>query len=233
MCGKTTPLFMLAVSLLILLTSCNQNRSESSNHGSFDNYLKDSATDTKTASQKDNSKKISINLPVKLDSSSYLVYPIHELTTAQKKSFIRSYESGDWREGYLTNLIFQNIHTEKTHVLTKNTIKIEAYEQLYSSKREAEKIILYQVIDNFPKDKDSLTFKSLYLSTTDGKLFQKISTDNEHLTGWKYISETKKVYFKTIEDSDNNIKFNNADKEHIYSVSIQNFKVTEILKDAL
>jgi len=232
MCGKKTNAFvMLAVSLLILLTSCRQNNSENSSRKSSDRPLKSSIADVK---KEENAKKLTINLPVKLDSSAYLIYPIGELSTAvENRSFKSSYKSEDRYNGYLTNLIFQNIYTDKTHFLTRNTIKIMAYEQLFNTQRVSEKIILYQVIDNFPEDEGMLTFNSLYLGTNDGKLFQKISKANEHVTDWKYIPETKKVYFKTIEDTDQNNEFNTLDKEHIYSVSLQNFKVINILKDAL
>jgi len=232
MSGKKT-IFMLAVSLLILLSSCRQNNSENSSHRSFENPLKSSVTNTNKEAEKEDVKKLTINLPVKLDSSAYLIYPIGELSTKQSSSFKSSYRSEDRYSGYLTNIIFQNIYTDKTHFLTKNIVKITAYEQLYTTQRVSEKIILYQVIDNFPKDEDALTFKSLYLGTNDGKLFQKVSKANEHVTDWKYIPETKKVYFKTIEDTDKNNELNNTDTEHIYAVSIQDFKVINILEDAL
>ncbi len=227
MCGKTTThLLMLAVFFTILLTSCNRNHSEKSNHGVIINTLKENET------KNDGSFKLTADLPIKLDSSDYIIYPVHELVNSKHNSKI-SYK---WRSGYennLNNIIFQNIHTDKTHSLTNNKIKIISYEQLYNTKREAEKIIIYQIIDKFSKNDNELIYTSLYMSTDNGKLFKKISNSNEHLKGWKYISETKKIYFKTIEDSDKNNKFNNLDNEHIYSVSIEGFIVKELLSNKL
>jgi len=176
--------------------------------------------------------KFFVDLPIKLDSSAYILYPVHESTDSKSDVKI-SYKSRSGYENYIDNLIFQHIESEKTHVLTKNKIKIISYEQLYNLKREAEKIIVYQVIDTFYDDKESITLTSLYIGTNDGKLFKKISKSNHHLNGWKYIPESKKVYFKTIEDIDKNNTLDNSDKHNIYSVSIEDFKVKELLSNEL
>jgi hypothetical protein len=224
MCGKIK--LVLAIFFGILLASCNQNNSEKTTQGVIINTLEENEA------KNDDSFKLTADLPIKLDSSDYIIYPVHELVNSKYNSKI-SYK---WRSGYennLNNIIFQNIHTDKTHSLTNDKIKIISYEQLYNTKREAEKIIIYQIIDKFPKNDDELIYTSLYLGTSDGKLFKKISKLNHHLKGWKYISETKRVYFKTIEDSDRNNEFNNLDNEHLYSVSIEDFIVSELLTDGL
>ena len=219
---------MLVVLTLVLLSSCKKEQSESFAYG---NEADKENTIVKKSSIKDeNSKPHTIGLPIKLDSSNYLVFPIQDINTNWKRSLKSSYEAESRYTGYYKNLVFQNIHTEKTHLLTNIQVRIKSYEQLYTTKREAEKIILYQLIDNFPKEKEALTYTSLYLGTTDGKIFQKISKENEQLTSLKYISETKKIYFKTLEDSNKDNELNQLDKEHIYTVSIQDFNVKEILK---
>jgi len=227
MCGKiSTPLLMLTVFFGILLTSCIRNNSEKLSQENLINEFV--GNDIKN----DDFHKFITDLPIKLDSSECIIFPIHELT-GTKRASKTSYKSRYNYENHLNNIIFQNVHTDKTHFLTTNEIKIVSYEQLYNAEREAEKIILYQVIDSFPKDKDALIFTSLYLGTNDGKLFKKISKPNHQLNGWKYISETKKIYFKTIKDSDKNNELNQLDKHSIYSVSIDNFTVKELLNDNL
>ncbi|MCF6348586.1 MAG: hypothetical protein L3J20_09855 [Flavobacteriaceae bacterium] len=149
MCGRTTTrLLMLAVFFTILLTSCNRNHSEKSNHGVIINTLKENET------KNDGSFKLTADLPIKLDSSDYIIYPVHKLVNSKYNSKI-SYR-GSGYENYLDNIIFQNIYTDKTHSLINDKIKIISYEQLYNTKREAEKIIIYQIIDKFPKDDNEM-----------------------------------------------------------------------------
>ncbi len=227
MCGKTTtPLCMLAVFFGILLTSCNQNNLKKSTQGVIINNFEENKTEN------DQSTKLIADLPIKLDSTSnYIVFQVKTLTEKENKI---SYDSRKrYNDTYLRNLIFQNIQTEQTNVLTVNKISIISYEQLYNAKNETENAILYQVIDTFPEDEDAVILTSLYLSSNDGKHFKKISTKNHHLGSWEYFPELKKVFFKTIEDSDGNNKLNNLDKHHIYSVSIEDFKATELLADEL
>jgi len=212
--------FILAVFSGILLVSCtNSNQVDRSGPNNFDN------TDTK---DKESTVKLTPALPIKLDSSAYIIFPIHESKESGRISKT-SYKSRSGYENYIDNIIFQHIENEKTHLLTTDKIKIVSYEQLYNSKREAEKIMVYQIIDAFSENDEDLTLTSLYLGTNDGKLFKKISKPNHHVNSWKYISETKKIYFKTIEDIDKNNKLNSSDKHYIYSVSMGDFKMEQLL----
>ena len=88
---------------------------------------------------------------------------------------------------------------------------------------------IYQVIDSFPKHEKRETFTALYLSTNEGRNFSKITKVNEHLNSWKYIPETKNVYFITNDDLDNNRKLNDKDLQSIHSVSTEDFKRKDLL----
>ncbi len=65
----------------------------------------------------------------------------------------------------------------------------------------------------------------LYLGSNDGK----ISKPTHHVSDWKYLHKLKKIFFRTIEDTDKNNKLTNTDTHAIFSVSIDDFRVTEIL----
>jgi len=223
MCGKIKQLLVMVL-LGTLLFSCKQTERDTRTVENFD------AKTNINAKTEDNLEFIA-DLPIKIDSTSnHIVFQINELKDEQNDK--KGYSSRkDYSTNYLKNLIFQNIETEEVNVLTTSKIDIVSYEQLYNAKNEPEKVILYQIIDNFPEDKEALILTSLYLSIEDGKGFKKISLHNHQLGSWKYFPEMRKIFFKTVEDSDKNNKLDNLDEHHIYSVSIDDFKSTELLKE--
>lgn len=182
--------------------------------------------------KKNMSEKLVAALPSTVENTDFIVFSIrdNQIDERQKRS---SYDSGDWHGNYLDNLIFQNIKTEETHILTKKKIKIIAYEQLLDSLNPSLNATLYQVLDSFPKNDKLHTFKSLYLSTNDGRNFTKITKVNEHLNSWKYIPETGNIYFTTNDDLDNNRKLNDKDGQSVHSVSLDNFKRKNLLVEEL
>ena len=212
---------MLTVFFGILLVSCTkptqEDRSVINNLNIVDDH-----------EEENNNGQLIADLPIKLDSlSDHIVFQVRNINNEESNKVYTSRKG--YSDSYLRNLIFQNIQTEQTNVLTINKIKIISYEQLYNDKNESEKVILYQIIDTFTEDDEAIIFTSLYLSIDNGKNFKKISSKNHHLNSWEYFPVVKKVFFKTVEDSDGNNKLNNLDKHHIFSVSIEDFKAKELL----
>ncbi len=226
MCGKIKQIVIIAF-LGVLLFSCKKSKRDTSNIEHF--VAKNDVNDM--LDKNDESLEFIADLPIKIDSTSnHIVFHVNELKDEQNDK--KRYGSRkNYSANYLKNLIFQHIKTEEINVLTAHKINIVSYEQLYNAKNESDKVILYQIIDNFPEDKETLTLTSLYLSTEDGKGFKKISLNNHDLSGWKYFPEMRKIFFKTVEDSDKNNQLNNLDKHYMYSVSIDDFKSTELLKE--
>jgi len=224
MCGKIK--LMLTVFFAILLASCtNQPQGDKSTANNLDVIV--------DVEKENNNEQLIADLPIKLDSlSDYIVFQIKAAGNQSDNKVSYNSRKG-YSDNYLRNLIFQNTQTEQTNVLTINKIKIISYEQLYNAKNQTEKVILYQVIDTFNEDEETLTLTSLYLSINDGKNFKKISPKDHHLNSWKYFPELKKVFFKTTEDSDGNNILNNLDKQYIYSVSIEDFKAKELLTNEI
>ena len=213
--------FLMIIAFLgMLLLSCK--RSEKNN------------INTSTATienKKKESEMLVANLPTLVDSTNYIVFSIRNNQLQEVKR--SSYTSDNWYTNYLDNLIFQNIKTQETHVLSKKKIKIISYERLIDSLNPSLNTTLYQIIDSFPKNEKEDTFTALYLSTNEGKNFTKITTKNEHLHSWKYIPETQNIYFITKNDSDNNRKLNVNDGQAMHSVSVKNFKRKDELVEEL
>ncbi len=219
---------IVTVVFLGVLSSCDKLKKEVNTVGRLD-------LETTNVKDKPNDKKglkLIADLPIKIDSSSnFIVFHINTLGESDSSDKMSYTSRKEYHHSYLKNLIFQNIQTDMRNVLTTDKIEIVSYEQLYVEKNKPENVILYQVIDNFSEDKDALTLTGLYLSTEGGENFTKISEKGHHLTNWEYYPELKKVFFKTIEDSDRNNALDNLDTHHIYSVSIQDFKAKELLKE--
>jgi len=229
MCGKMIKQLLTILFFGFLLSSCKQIETDRNTADVFKNQDETSSNEDKKSKT---GNEFVADLPIKIDScSNFIVFQINELIEGKDKGKLDYSSKRTYSNNYLKNLFFQNIQTEEMNVLTTNKINIISYEQLYNANNEAEEVILYQVIDTFSKDKEDLVLTSLYLSTSDGKKFEKISLNNHQLSSWRYFPELQKVFFKTIEDSDKNNKLDNLDKHYMYSVSIQDFKVTELLKE--
>ncbi len=181
----------------------------------------------KSEEQEQTSKNLVADLPAIIDSTGFIVFSIRDNQIQARKR--GSYDSENWYHNYLDNLIFQNIKTQETHVLTKTKIKIISYEYLTDTINPNLNTTLYQVIDSIPKNNKYEPFTALYLSTNEGENFTKITKANEHLKSWKYIPETRNIYFITNDDIDNNRKLNDKDIQTIHSVSINDFKRHDLL----
>lgn len=209
-----------SVFLVILMFSCKQTGNEIVSN--------DFKITQEIIGNSNKHARFNINLPIAIDSSAYIVFTVNENKIekrAEKISYQKSYEY------YVDNLIFQHIETGKTQILTKKKVKLKSYEQLYTKTRIPEKVMVYEVIDTFPKDEDEQIYSSLYLGTNDGKTFKKINQSNEGLTHWIYLPETKKIYFKTISYANNNDE--NIYEDKMYSVSIENYTVKQLLTKEL
>gem|GEM_PF-7097119 len=221
---------MIIVFSGMLLSSCNQFRQDNKAID-LTKDLSDENTNSKDEKNENKEQQSFVaDLPIKIDSSSnYIVFQINVLPDEERKAKTEYSTRTAYNNNYLRNLIFQDIQTEEINILTTDKIEILSYQQLYKAKDNAENVILYQVVDTFSEDDEVLNLTSLYLSFDNGKGFKKITLNNHHLSSWEYFPELKKVFYKTIEDSDGNNKHNNLDKQHIYSVSIENFEARELL----
>ncbi|MBJ2176087.1 hypothetical protein JBL43_17680 [Aureibaculum sp. A20] len=185
----------------------------------------------KSENQKKAVKTLVADLPSLIENTDFIVFSVRDnVVREQKRS---SYDSDNWYNNYIDNLIFQHIKTQETHVLTKKKIKIISFERFIDSLNPTLNTTIYQVIDSFPNNEKQETFTALYLSTNEGKNFTKITKSNEHLTRWKFIPETKNIYFTTANDTNSNRKLDEQDGQSIHSVSINDFIRKDLLVEEL
>jgi len=177
-----------------------------------------------------NSSKINVaDLPIHIDSTSYLLHPIGEFSIEEERGKIiyKSSRSGGNNfsisssnrnsiSGDLSNIMFQHILSEELKPLTTKTIRIQSVtflREIYNKTKQ--EFLLYVINDqdtNQDKKLDSDDIKTLYLSTIDGRNFKKITTSNRELIDWKIISTANRLYFKTIEDTNKDGDFDERDK---------------------
>ena len=62
--------------------------------------------------------------------------------------------------------------------------------------------------------------RSLYLSTTSGTKFTKISTNFQEVIDWNIIEAQNRLYFRCIEDVNKNGAFDKNDKVHYHYVNL-------------
>ncbi len=188
------------------------------------------------------SEILELELPVIFDSTNYLIFPISVFQKPERSSSWRGSYDYSYSESYryeynadygmdsyygnFSNLIFQNIKSEKNTFLTKKNIRIYSFHFLraYYIKYGKQYILLEIKDTDSNKDKkiDYYDISSLYVCRTDGSKLLKLSPDNQNLVSWKGIIENGKLYFTTLEDSDNNNIYDYNDKKKLFSVDLKN-----------
>ena len=181
----------------------------------------------------DENIKLIAELPVKIDSSDYLVFPVTALNSGKRTSKV-SYTITKYYENYYENFIFQNTKNGETHFITEKPVKIISYQQLKNENNNPDKVLIYEVIDNLrPNDPERPEITSLYLSSIDGKTFTRVSKEKHDVRNWVYIPQLKKVFFNTVVDKNNDNQFDEKDEYSTYQVSIETFKPIKILEDEM
>jgi hypothetical protein len=173
------------------------------------------------------------DLPVLMEGTNYLIFPIGTVVS-DRKSIKSSYEAGtsytvsNYGEyqitGFLKNLKFQEIGKDSIYALSEKPIFIQTATYLKSvADKDKVQFLLYTLSDvdtNKDKKLDANDIKSLYLSTISGKNFIKISPDFQELIDWKLIDSKSRLYFRTTEDSNKNGEFDKEDKLHYYFLNL-------------
>ncbi len=193
----------------------------------------DNLSKTKGEVIKDTTQIEIADLPVLMEGTNYLIFPIGTVVS-DRKSTKSSYEAGtsytvsNYGEyqitGFLKNLKFQEIGKDSIYALSEKPIFIETatYLKPIADKNRLQ-LLLYTLSDldtNKDKKIDENDVKSLYLSAISGKDFIKISPDFQELIDWKLIDSKARLYFRTTEDSNKNGEFDKEDKLHYYFLNL-------------
>jgi hypothetical protein len=181
----------------------------------------------------DTTQVVVADLPINMDGTNYLIFPIGNVTS-DKKGKSASYESedsfvvsnyGEYQiTGYLRNLKFQEIGKDTIYALTDKDVFIETATYLKNIADKTKKqLIAYTLADmdtNKDNKLDTNDINSLYLSDISGKNFSKISTDFQEVIDWNLIGSKSRLYFRTIEDTNKNGEFDKEDNLHYFYVSL-------------
>jgi hypothetical protein len=173
------------------------------------------------------------DLPINMEGTNYLIYPIGTVT-GEKKGFKYSYDSEDsftvsnYGEfqitGFLKNLKFQEIGQDTIYALTDKPVLILTATYLKSIATKSKKQLLVYTLTDIDSNKDNKLdtndIKSIYISAISGKNLTKLSTDFQELIDWKVIEAKNSLYFRSIEDTNKNGEFDKDDKVHYNVVNL-------------
>ena len=119
---------------------------------------------------------------------------------------------------------FQHIDSTQVKPLTNQKIQIQSATFLNTLAAKTKKQIMVYTLVDADTNKDGKMnqndIRSLYLSTTSGTKFTKISSDFQEVIDWNIIEKTSRLYFRSIEDVNKNGAFDKNDKVHYHYVNL-------------
>jgi hypothetical protein len=228
--------FYISLAFLIVFSSCKKEEVQKPK------VIYENTSKSKTEVGTDSSQMEIADIPINMEGTNYLIYPIGKLSN-NKKGIKSGYESedsftisnyGEYQiTGYLKNLKFQEIGKDTIYALTDKPIFIETATYLKSIATKSKKqLMIYSMVDmdsNKDNKLDTNDIKSIYISTISGKNLTKLSTDFQELIDWKVIEAKNSLYFRSIEDTNKNGEFDKDDKVHYNVVNLldKDWKVQE------
>lgn len=199
----------------------------------------------KVSVSKTDSTQIEVaDLPIQMEGTDYLIHPVGDLRVFEKGSKARYGSStvndvsftisnlGEYEiTGYLQNLKFQKTDSDSIRPLSDKPILIltATYLKTIADKTQ-NKIMVYTLTDsdtNKDGKIDTGDIKTLYLSDISGENFTKVSTDLEELVDWNIIESKNRLYFRTIQDTNQNGQFDKNDVLHYnyIDLALKNWEV--------
>jgi hypothetical protein len=178
-----------------------------------------------------------VDLPIQFEGTDVLLFPVGEVVMNEEK--LSKYESSSYEEstnftvantnefeiaGNLSNIKFQVKPSDSLVSLTTQPIHIDRVSYLHAVAPLVKKQLLIYEVEDADTNQDGQIngndIHSLYISTLEGKQFQKISPDLQEVIGWNVIEGRKQLYFRAIEDLNKNGAFDKEDKVHYYRVDL-------------
>ena len=128
--------------------------------------------------------------------------------------------------GYLQNLKFQKIGSDSIKALTDKPVLIQTATYLKTvSDKIKNQIMVYSMMDmdtNKDGKLDVSDITTLYLSKISGDKLTKVSADFQELIDWNLIESQNRLYFRTVEDTNKNGKFDSKDVVHYNYIDLAN-----------
>ena len=183
--------------------------------------------------QIDTTKVVVADLPVHMEGTNVLIFPVGDLNFFKKQGYSKSdknisYTISNYGEyeitGYLDNLKFQEIGKDTIVSLTDKPVLIQSATYLKNHADKTKQQLMVYVLEDLDTNKDGKLndddIKSLYISSIDGKNFTKLTSDFQEFIDWKYIAVKNSLYFRTIEDTNKNGEFDKDDTTHYHLVDL-------------
>jgi hypothetical protein len=185
----------------------------------------------------DSSQIAIADLPIQMEGTPYLIHPIGDFSVYEgrakstygtsntdKVSFSVSNYNRFELTGFLQNLKFQHIDSTEINMLTDKKIVISNVSYLNTVFEKSKKqLLVYSIVDmdtNRDGKLDANDIKSLYISTIGGKNFKKLSATMQELIDWNLVESKNRLYFRTIEDTNQNGQFDKNDRINYHYVNL-------------
>ncbi|WP_306353886.1 hypothetical protein [Flavobacterium sp. '19STA2R22 D10 B1'] len=232
---KKINILCIAISVLSL-TSCKKDQEKPK-------VIYEDSTKTITAvnNVKIDSSQIKIaDLPINMEGTKYLIYPIGDVRLYEGRSKKVFGSSSDYNApvsfsisnynrfeltGFLHDLKFQHVDSTKIRSLSNELpilIQTATFLNTISDKSKRQ-ILVYSIVDKDTNRDGKLNandVKSLYISDISGLKFTKLSPEYHELIDWNVIEATNRLYFRTIEDTNKNGEFDKNDLVHYHYVDL-------------
>ena len=196
------------------------------------------------ASKIDTTKVEIADLPVQMQGTNVLLFPVGDLNVRErnskesssaldKQSFKISNYSENEITGYLRNIKFQQIGNDSIKKLTDKPVLIQSVTYLKTMADKTKQQILVYLLADMDTNKDNILdtndIQSLYMSNITGTRFTKMSIDFQEVIDWNVIESKSRLYFRTIDDTNKNGAFDKSDGVHYHYVDLsdKNWKVTD------
>ncbi|MFV7235882.1 MULTISPECIES: CREC-EF hand family protein [Flavobacterium] len=228
---KKLHIALLGISLL-LLASCKDESEKPK-------VIYDASNKGRAITKSDSAQVKIADLPIHMEGTNYLIHPVGDLSIREKGIKTRygsssvndlSFTISNYSEyeitGFLQNLKFQRMNSDSIRVLTDKPVLIQTATYLKSvADKTQNQVMVYTMVDmdtNKDGKLDTSDIKALYLSEISGDKLTKISASYQELIDWKLIESKNRLYFRTVEDTNKNGKFDKMDVVHYSYIDLSN-----------
>jgi len=227
---KTSHFACIGISLL-LLASCKEESEKPK-------VIYDASKNSRELIKVDSTQIKIADLPIQMEGTDYLIHPVGDLSVYEKRSktkygsssvndlsFTISNASEYEITGYLQNMKFQKVDSDSIKALTDKPVLIQTATYLKTvADKTKNQILVYTMYDrdtNKDGKLDTSDIKALYLSKISGDKFTKGSPDFQELIDWNLIESQNCLYFRTVEDTNKNGKFDSKDVVHYNYINLE------------
>ncbi|MCZ4317941.1 hypothetical protein O4H26_02965 [Aequorivita viscosa] len=134
----------------------------------------------------------------------------------------KSYEAESYPQYW--NIIFYNIETGQTNLLTKLKMRISNYHaNLRNAGPIISKSIIYEICDTDYDNDNQLTYKDpeqLFISGIDGSNFKRLSPIGEQIMDFQIVPNSDKIIFSTQRDTNEDSEFDKKDELIWYLINL-------------